>query len=142
MRGGTSASRATDRQGITLIEVLVATAIFLGSLTAILGIINNGHESRLSARLEAEAVVRCETVMGEYVAGIREITAVTERFEDDDAWQLTTSVEDADGTSLLKIVVLVEHMAGDDANAYFQLTRYMRDPQLFLDAALESEDSE
>lgn len=130
------------RRGLTLIEVLVATAIFLGSLTAVLGIINIGHESRLSARLEAEAVVRCESVMGEYVAGIRQMTAVSERFEDNDEWQLTTTIEDADGTSLLKIVVLVEHMAGDEANAYFQLTRYMRDPQLFLDAALESEASE
>lgn len=132
----------TGRRGITLIEVLVATAIFLGSLTAVLGIINIGHESRLSARLEAEAVVRCESVMGEYVAGIREMTAVSERFEDNDEWQLTTTIEDADGTSLLKIVVLVEHMAGEQANAYFQLTRYMRDPQLFLDAALESEAAE
>lgn len=137
-----SARQHAIRRGITLIEVLVATAIFLGALTAVLGIINLGHESRLSARLEAEAVVRCETVMGEYIAGIREMVAAKEQFDDDDRWRLTTSVEDADGESLLKIVVTIEHMAGEEANAYFQLTRYIRDPQLFLDAALASEESE
>jgi hypothetical protein len=38
----------------------------------------------------------------------------------------------------LQITVLVEHKPGsEEPNAAFTLIRYMRDPQLFLDAALQ-----
>lgn len=131
------------RSGITLMEVLLSTAIFMGSLTAILGIIQMGHESRLSSRLDAEAALRCESLMGEYIAGVAPLTAESNApFEDSDEWRYTTSIEDADGESLLKVVVLVQHMAGERVNSYAILTRLMRDPQLFLDAAMETEAAE
>ena len=131
------------RAGITLMEVLLATAIFMGSLTAILQIIQMGHESRLSARLDAEAALRCESLMGEYVAGIAPLTGESNQaFEDSTEWQYTTTVEDAGGDGLLKINVLVKHLANGQTNSYFQLSRFMRDPQLFLDAAMASEAAE
>lgn len=133
----------SDRSGITLMEVLLATAIFMGSLTAILQIIQMGHESRLSARLDAEAALRCESLMGEYVAGIAPLTGESNQaFEDSTEWQYSTTVEDAGGDGLLKINVLVKHLANGQTNSYFQLSRFMRDPQLFLDAAMASEAAE
>lgn len=136
-------SQKQHRSGLTLMEVLLSTAIFMGSLTAILGIIQMGHESRLSARLDAEAALRCESLMGEYVSGVAPLTSEAGvPFEDSDEWRYTTTVEDADGESLLKVVVLVQHLAGEQVNSYSMLTRMMRDPQLFLDAAMESEAAE
>lgn len=132
------------RSGITLLEVLLSTAIFLGALTAILQIMRVGHDSRLSARLDAEAALRCESLMAEYVSGIIPLKAEAETpFPDSDEWQYTLEIEDGGGTSLLKLTVLVQHVVNENqVNSYFQLSRLMRDPQLFLDAAMATEEAE
>lgn len=136
----------SGRAGITLLEVILATAIFLGSLTAILQLMRLGHDSRLSAGLEAECALRCESLMAEYVSGMRELTAESQvPFDDSNGteWTYSTVIDDADGESLLLITTVVEHMTTDEkVNAYFQLKRMMRDPQLFLDAALAAEEAE
>ncbi|MEZ6130909.1 MAG: hypothetical protein R3C59_19740 [Planctomycetaceae bacterium] len=136
------------RTGLTLLEVLLATSIFLGSITAILQVLRVGHESRLSARLDAEAALLCESLMGEYLSGMSPLAEDVETPfpSPHDQWVYTTTIEDGPGTSLLKLTVLVEHKPnGQDATTYFQLSRLMRDPQLFLDAAMDAaaaEDSE
>jgi len=57
-------------------------------------------------------------------------------FDDDPNWVWTTTVTDQGSTSLLQVDVEVKHkIAGDRVNSYSILTRYVRDPQLFLDAA-------
>lgn len=139
-------SLRNHRTGITLLEVILATAIFLGALTAILQLMRLGHDSRVSARLDAQATLLCESKMGEYVSGMIELTAVSEAAFEDDAseeWTYSTTIDDGGGESLLMVTVLVEHrMMDESVNSYFQLTRLMRDPQLFLDAALELVDTE
>ena len=128
--------RTSGRAGLTLIEVILATAIFLGSLTAILQLMNVGHDSRIVAKLQAEAAVRCESLMGEYISGISPLTDESQTpFADSEEWVYTTTVEEGDGTSLLKVTVVVEHLANENANAVFQLVRLMRDPELFVEAA-------
>ena len=130
-----------SRRGLSLLEVLVSVAIFLGALTAILFALSIGQRSELSARLQSEAVLRCEAVMAEFVSGVREADASDGNpFEDDDTgnWTWTAQVESGPGADLLQVTVLVEHRpGGSEPNAAFSLVRYVRDPQLFLDAAIE-----
>ena len=128
---------ATHRRGLTLLEVIVSTAIFVGSLVGIMQILNTGHKSRLESVLDAEAVLRCETVMGEILAGVQAMATTDEQaFLDNDKWVWSATVTDQGSTSLLEIEVEVKHkIAGDRVNSYFILNRYVRDPQLFLDAA-------
>lgn len=53
-------------------------------------------------------------------------------------WEWSAEVSDAGTTGLLQVTVLVEHRpGGEEPNAAFTLVRFMRDPQLFLDAALQ-----
>ena len=141
-----TAPHDSARSGITLLEVLLATAIFLAALTAILQIMNVGHDSRLSARLDAEAALRCESLMGEYVSGMSPLVAESKTpFADDtnEEWVYSTVIEDGGGESLLLITVIVEHLVnGEQVNSYFELSRLMRDPQLFLDAALSAAETE
>ena len=131
------------RRGLTLLEVILATAIFLGALTAILQLMSLGHDSRISAKLDAEAALRCETRMGRLVAGMDELTADSQPFEDNENWIWTTEVNDGGATDLLLVSVRVEHAATEQLpNSSFTLVRLMRDPQLFLDAALAASASE
>lgn len=131
----------TKRAGLSLLEVLISVAIFLGAMTAIIFALNSGQRSEIAARLQSEAVLRCETVMGEIVSGVSEATSSDgNRFTDDEEgrWQWSAQVTDAGVTGLLQVTVVVEHRPnGDQPNASFSLVRYMRDPQIFLDAAME-----
>lgn len=135
-------AKDASRRGITLLEVLIATSIFTFSLVAILNLMGLGHDSRLSARLDAESALRCESVMGEYISGMRDLVAESDaQFDDDETgnWYFSTIVDEGPGESLLKVTVEVEHRISDsESNSYFLLTRYVRDPQLFIDAALDA----
>lgn len=130
------------RHGLTLLEVLVSVAIFLGSLTAIMQLLNTGQQAEVSARLQSEAVLRCDSKMAEIVAGIEKpVSSSDGTFLDDEigSWKWSADVANGTATSLLKITVTVEHRPdGKNPNAAFTLTRYMRDPQLFIDAALSA----
>lgn len=128
------------RRGLSLLEVLISVAIFLGALTAIMQLLNSGQQAEVSARLKTEAVLRCETKMAEIVCGIEKAVSTEEqKFPDDEIgnWQWSAEIGNGDATNLLKVTVTVEHLPdGKIPNAAFTLTRYMRDPQLFIDAAL------
>lgn len=137
------ASTAEDqsRNGLSLLEVIISVAIFLGALTAVMEGLATGQRSELSARLQSEAVLRCEAKMGEIICGATEAASTQNNpFDDDDTgnWEWSVQVGEGGAAGLLEITVLVEHKpGGDEPNAGFSLVRFMRDPQLFLDAALQ-----
>lgn len=128
---------ALHRKGLTLLEILVSTAIMVASLTAIMQLLNVGHNARLSTILDSEAILRCQTIMGELAGGVRPLTSTGESaFEDNDSWIWSATVSDQGSTSLLEVQVTVKHViAGDQTNSSWSLKRYIRDPQIFLDAA-------
>ena len=130
-----------NRTGLSLLEIIISVAIFMASLAAIMEGLQIGRRSELSARLQSEAVLRCETVMGEILSGVKEAaSAQGNPFDDDETgnWEWTSEVTEAGTTGLLQVTILVEHRpGGEELNAAFTLVRFMRDPQLFLDAALQ-----
>lgn len=129
-----------ERSGLTLLEVLLSVAIFLGSLTAIMQILQIGKRAELMTRLQTEAVMRCETQMAEVLAGVHELTSVSSQpLTDSDAagtWQWSLDPADSGTAGLLQVTVTVEYVVGEETIAAYALTRYLRDPQLFIDAAL------
>lgn len=80
--------------------------------------------------------------MGELVAGVVELDSSSENpFADDETgnWTWSSEVNSEPGNGLLEVRVVVEHRpGGGEPNAAFSLVRYVRDPQLFLDAMLEA----
>lgn len=130
------------RRGLSLLEVLISVAVFMGAMTAIMFALNVGQRAEVSARLQSEAVLRCETVMGEIVSGVSEAVSSDDNpFFDDETgtWYWSANVTGGGASGLLQVTVVVEHRPDMDGepNAAFSLVRYMRDPQLFLDAAIE-----
>lgn len=138
-----SLSRSFPRAGLSLLEVLVSVAIFLGAMTSIMYALSRGQDAEIAARLRSEAVIRCEAVMGELVAGVIELDSSSENpFTDDETgnWTWTSDVNSEPGNGLLEVRVVVEHRpGGGEPNAAFSLVRYVRDPQLFVDAMLEAD---
>lgn len=139
-RCGLRSARRQDRGGLSILEIIISVAVFLGALTAVLHGLSVGQSSELSARLQSEAVLRCEAMMGEIVCGAVEPKSSQEKpFADDEEgnWVWSVQVTDGPASGLLQVTVLVEHKPGGEVpNASFRLVRYMRDPQQFLDAML------
>ena len=131
----------SHRSGLTLLEILISTAILVASVTAIMQLLNVGHNSRLSAVLDAEAVLRCESVMGELISGVRPlVTSGNEAFDDDKKWTWSATVSDHGRTSLLQVDVSVQHTPSRDIpNSSWMLRRYVRDPLMFVDVEGDDE---
>jgi general secretion pathway protein I len=136
---------ASDRHGLTLLEVLISVTIFFASLTAILQILSMGRQSEMMTRLQTEAILRCEAKMEEVISGVQELTSVSDETMSDPAgeegggsgtWQWSLQSDSTETTGLLQVTVTVNYVIPDtDPIASFSLMRYLRDPQLFLEAA-------
>ena len=83
------------RRGMTLYEVVLSLAIFVGALTALGPLASTGTRAAVSARLETQAVLRCESKLAEVLAGIEPLQAVSDAAFADEApgwsWGLTVS---------------------------------------------------
>lgn len=138
LRSGRTFSRPL-RRGITLFEVLLALGIFLGAIAAIGQIINVGTLAATEGQLRSEAVLRCQSKLAEVISGIEPIAAVQKQpFADDARWQWSLAVIDGPHPDLLQLDLSVTHQRlNRTENADFTLSRLVRNPQLFLDAAAQ-----
>jgi Tfp pilus assembly protein PilV len=57
------------RSGLSLLEVLISTVIFLFAIAAIGHLVNLGSQAALAARFKQEGVIICESKLGEFVTG-------------------------------------------------------------------------
>jgi general secretion pathway protein I len=128
--------------GITLLEVLIALAIFLGAVTVVGQIVSTGSQAAIEARQRAEAVHRCETVLAEALAGSIPLQTSGAAFEDNPDWSWNMSVGDGPLVDLLAIEVVVVHTNQfGDTDQQFTLDRWVRDPELFLQTITDSTES-
>jgi general secretion pathway protein I len=129
------------RRGLTLLEVLIALSIFLIAMTAIAQLISLGTRAATEARLDAEATLRAETALNELLAGVQPLqTTGATPFIDDPDWQWTATVSEGPHVDLLLVdVTAYRQPSGEAPRGTVKLTRLVRNPQLFLDAALAAE---
>ena len=127
-----------NRSGLTLLEVLISLAIFLGALTAISQLISIGSRAALQAQMRTQAIIKCQSKLSEVLAGVQPMESVSlVAFEnDDDNWKWSLNVEPGDYENLLKLLVTVQY-AGESETVFssYQLIRQVRDPAMLLDAA-------
>lgn len=106
--------KTRKRKGLTLIEVLVATAIFLISLVAIGQLINASSDQAIDVQLRSRAARLAQSKMSEYTSGIRSLDGggTSGDFEEDfePGWNYTVAVEaDSTAASLYKVTVTVNY---------------------------------
>jgi len=127
IRTTTRKSTPSDRRGISLLEVVLALGIFLGTFAVISQIINTGARAAMQAQAENDATLRAEGILNEVLAGALPFaSAGPVPFEDDARWT----------SDLRQIQVSASRQRKDGViDMTIALTRYTRDPQLYLDAA-------
>lgn len=132
--------RFRPRKGLTLFEVLLSLAIFTAALTAIGQLISNGMQGSVHARLQSEAVIRCESQLAELLILGEPIPSVSdEPFEDDPQWTWSAESSETEEVGLLFLTIVVNHTSDNMiGEASFTLSRFYRDPLLLT----ESEETE
>ena len=129
-------ARVSQRQGLTLLEVLLALGLFLGALAALSQLWYGGVRAAVQARLSTQAILRCESKLNEVVAGAVPLQSTGDTpFDDDVSWTWSLQVETGPHTDAMLVTVKVSHpgQSGLSSNDY-QLRRLIRDPQVWTAA--------
>ena len=126
-----------SRAGISLFEVVLALSIFLGAVVALSQLTNNGMRTAVSARLQTQAVLRCESKLAELVAGVEPLEDVTEQpFDDNENWTWSLATATGPHADLLNITVSATYDDGSKRSlASYSISRLLRDPLVFEEAA-------
>ncbi len=134
-----------SRSGMTLLEVVIALALFFAAMAAISEILRMGSESSVKAQLRAEASLLGESKLNEVVAGIVPLTPVEQQpIDGDPRWTWSLTVEDDTDVTIKRLMVTVNHLnSKGNSDHEVKFARLMRDPTLFQssgssESALES----
>jgi len=136
-RTGPTVSAANPRHGLSLLEIILALTIFFGAMAALSQLTWNGSRAAVQSRLKTQAIVRCEAKLAEVIAGVEPLQPKTRvPFPDNAQWVYSISVADSQFPDLLQLQVSVAHTGNSSlSRVEFSLSRWMRDPSLFQDAA-------
>jgi general secretion pathway protein I len=128
------------RRGLSLMEVLVALAIFLGAMVVIGRLIIMGGERALEVQLQSEAARLCQSQMAKVVAGIESLTSQSDlAMEDDSDWKWSMECEQGNITGLWSVTVRVYKDRVDGSKVEASLSQLVLDPSMrgsTFDAAL------
>src|SRR5262245_24801336 len=94
----------------SLLEVVLALAIFAGALAALGEVMRLGDENALSAADEAQAEMLAESVMSEILVGARALGSVSGAvlpLQDDPQWTVSIAVEPTEYQELVSVRVSV-----------------------------------
>jgi type II secretion system protein I len=124
------------RRGITLYEVVIALVIFSGAIAAISEGVSTGVRAALQSRLRSQAILLCESKMGEVMAGVVPRSSAAEStFTEPQlqgwTWSLNVKPGPQNGLQLVQVDVAYK-LSGDAVDASFSLERLVRDPSAFV----------
>ncbi|MEZ6065193.1 MAG: prepilin-type N-terminal cleavage/methylation domain-containing protein [Planctomycetaceae bacterium] len=137
--------QVTRRRGLTLLEVLLSLAIFMIAMTAISQLVSIGSRASVEAQVEADAALRAETVLNEVIAGVHPLQSTQQTtFTDDPDWVWSLDVMEGPHIDLVQLDVTVGRkiegsMTQTTSYHSVRLSRLIRNPDLFLEAALAAE---
>ena len=117
---------ARTRNGLSLLEIVLAIGILLTALTVITRLFSTGNRASIDSQLGIEAMRRCELRMAELVSRrAGELTPGEFVFADDPAWSGSLNIADGplDGLQVVTVEVRRRNAQGRTA-AKCRLQRY------------------
>ena len=135
------------RKGITLLEVILGLAIFVGSIAIISKLVELGVRASQFAQLHTRAVILAQSKMAEIVAGILPLESASgDVFPEDPAWQWQLDVSDGpvSGLNWVSITVIPSstgELATNREPVEFTLSRWLLDPSYMADLELASQET-
>ena len=100
---------AARRPGMSLLEVLGATAIFLLSIVAIGQLMSMSTDQALEVQDKSRATRLCQSKLNEFASGVEQLNGATEGdFEEAEGWKWTADVSsDGSAANLYRVQVTV-----------------------------------
>ncbi|MBI1348464.1 hypothetical protein GC163_19495 [bacterium] len=125
--------------GFTLLEVVLSLAIFFTSMAVLSQINWNATRASVQAQLTTQALLRCEAKLQEIVAGAEPLSDQQNvPFDDNAEWTWSLQTAPTVMPELLVIRVTVSRVSDSSlGNASVSLERWMRDPEVLIEAAEE-----
>ncbi|MBI3864868.1 MAG: hypothetical protein HY290_23575 [Planctomycetia bacterium] len=123
----------SERRGLSLFEVVISLAIFMGAIAAIGQLISTGARGAVSAKLQTQAVIRCETTLGEILGGYMSLQSTSGTYKDDTRWSYNVSVAPAQQQGLYIVEITASHDGQSSmSKVSYTLRRLVRDPGLAI----------
>lgn len=124
-----NANKLQVRPGMSLLEVIVSTAIFFLSLVAIYGLLEVSQRSGVRARQRGQSLRICQARLAELVAGVipLESSDGTDEQATDYQWQITVEPDGDSSGSLMKATAIAFHK-NEPRDSRVALTQIVLDP--------------
>jgi|RhiMethySRZTD1v2_1073278.scaffolds.fasta_scaffold102298_3 type II secretion system protein I len=123
-------STRARRKGITLLEVLGATAIFLMSIVAIGELMSSSTDQALDVQYRSRATRLCQSKLNEFASGVEQLSGATSgEFEEEPQWTWQADVtSETSAPSLYRVKVTVSR---DTPRGPIEvsMTQFIFDPQ-------------
>jgi general secretion pathway protein I len=123
--------RRSRRRGFSLLEVLLATAILVGSSIVLMELASIGLRHAASARDLSQAQRLCQTKLNEIIVGVAPAETVRPMpCEEDPRWTYWVNVQPTERAGMLLLEVgVAQELASQKQVNRFTLTRWIRDPK-------------
>jgi prepilin-type N-terminal cleavage/methylation domain-containing protein len=122
------------RRGLSLLEVLVALAIFLLALGGISQLMTNATDRAAEVERRAQASRRCHSKLNELLAGVTPLQAENDvPFDDDPSYTWSVEVNPGAATGLSIVTVRVSRPSLNNNGQKFEvaLSQMILDPSMF-----------
>ena len=122
--------RSCRRAGLSLLEVILATAILGGAMVIIGQLLNLGYRSAVEAKIRSDANILVDAKMSEVAAGVIDLSSVSSTVIDENPdWTYSVDVQQSPQLGLLSVTVTVEQAQGISAEPIsMSVVRFMPDP--------------
>lgn len=121
--------KSRRRTGLTLFEVVISLAIFIGAVVALWNLSNAAANRASQTQLQTQASLMCQSKLAEAMVGLQELGSVDwQPISDVDNffWKMDASQNGVDGLYLVQ--VSVKHEINGVKNAECSLTQYALSP--------------
>ena len=134
--------RADPRGGFTLLEVILALAIFAGALAVIGELVRLGGRNARDTRDLTQAQLLCDSTMAEIAAGLISAQSVAGTpCEANPDWSYSVEVAATDTTNLLSVrVTVAPTQAATRPGVQYSLVRWLVDPEQVAAAQQEADE--
>ena len=123
--------RTNRRKGMSLLEVIIAMAVFLMSLTGLVFLMGVASESALEAQMRSQAMSICQSQLAKAASGSVPLSGqAMSTSEDDDAYQMSMDVDSGSFNGLHNVTVTVTRKRGNGSEMECSLSQMILDPKI------------
>lgn len=132
---------ARRRRGLTLLEVILALAIFAMAIAALGELVRIGTDMAEQARDTTRAQLLCESKLSEILAGVQTPSPIERaEFLDEPDWYYSVQLGPTEQQDLVALTVLVETHIERPKPIVYSLVRWIPDPGIELPEEPQEQD--